>query len=149
MTDLAVITPAEPLTTRELAAARFENPWDEVLLCDCCRKRLAGAARWSPPPEPKPQGPVPKVRLCTIYFIGSDDGPIKIGRARNVEQRLAALQTSHPYRLRVLASVLAEPWVEQHYHKRFASSRLSGEWFHPSAAIKAEITRLSTPTIGA
>lgn len=69
----------------------------------------------------------------TIYFIKSDETKeIKIGyTSGEVEKRLKSLQTGHPYKLQVLATMPGSRDDEKNLHERFASSRLSGEWFKP------------------
>lgn len=67
-----------------------------------------------------------------LYMIQmGDDGPVKIGVAGDIPSRLAALQTSNPYPLRVIASFAGLGLLERRLHKTFASARLAGEWFHP------------------
>lgn len=36
-----------------------------------------------------------------VYFIGSDDGPVKIGLTNNVGERLRGLQTASPIELKI------------------------------------------------
>jgi len=68
-----------------------------------------------------------------VYFIQSGErGPIKIGAAANPFARLRELQTGNPYQLRLLLAEDAgcHAWaLERALHRRFASSRLGGEWF--------------------
>lgn len=66
-----------------------------------------------------------------VYFIqAAHGGPVKIGRARCVNTRIASLQTAHPYPLQLLAVLPnAGRNVEQRLHERFADRRLNGEWF--------------------
>lgn len=66
-----------------------------------------------------------------VYCIQSTDGgPVKIGKARSVEKRLAALQTAHPYKLTVIATIQnGGREMERKLHRRFADRRLNGEWF--------------------
>ncbi|WP_066781902.1 GIY-YIG nuclease family protein [Sphingomonas sp. CCH5-D11] len=82
---------------------------------------------------------------CTIcYFIGGDDGPVKIGFSAKPESRLRDLQVGSPYPLKVLATIGSGARMEALYHREFASSRLHGEWFERTPALLAEITRLNT-----
>ncbi len=78
-----------------------------------------------------------------VYFIASANGPIKIGIANDIEQRLRGLQTANPVALRLLASRTGGRAQEQEYHKRFAAHRLHGEWFDQHPDILAEIERLN------
>lgn len=85
----------------------------------------------------------PRPALATIYFIGPDDGPIKIGWARNITTRVRDLRLANAYPLRIWASTQAAPALEREYHKRFAAHRLHGEWFDRHPDILAEIERLN------
>lgn len=79
-----------------------------------------------------------------VYFIQSgEEGPIKIGIARDPESRLAALQTGHHEELRLLAITHGGADQEGAYHMQFAEHRIRGEWFEPHPDILAEIDRLN------
>lgn len=69
----------------------------------------------------------------SVYFIRSEKThEIKIGfTAGRIEDRLRALQTSHPHKLQVLAISLGNRAHEKALHEKFASIRLRGEWFEP------------------
>lgn len=65
-----------------------------------------------------------------IYFIrAGDDGPVKIGMARDVAARLASLRSAHWLPLRVLRTLEGGRLVERRLHRHYAASRLRGEWF--------------------
>lgn len=64
-----------------------------------------------------------------VYFIGTADGPVKIGLTRDVRQRLESLQTGSPVKLEILAYCEGDRWLERQYHTFFATQRLHGEWF--------------------
>ena len=81
----------------------------------------------------------PKAEGSFVYFIGGDDGLIKIGRSRNPEARAAELQTGSPVPLRVLASVSGDSRLEAQYHRRFADFRVRGEWFERCPTLLNEI----------
>ena len=85
----------------------------------------------------------PAVDNSLVYFIGSESGPIKIGKAVSPEQRLKTLQTGHFERLTILATAEGGYEAEGAYHKRFAEHRKSGEWFTRCPEIEAEIARLN------
>ena len=78
---------------------------------------------------------------CRVYFIeaiGTD--MVKIGFTGNgVERRLAALQTSCPLPLRLLACVQGTEQYERALHERFAAERVRGEWFHLRGDVRAFI----------
>jgi hypothetical protein len=68
-----------------------------------------------------------------IYFIQSgDDGPIKIGLASDVRERLRALQTAHHEKLTLLGVSSGDRKEERLLHIRFAQLRGIGEWFRPA-----------------
>lgn len=69
-----------------------------------------------------------------VYFIqsGGAQGPIKIGRAEDVDARLRELQTGNPQKLTLLATMRGGRAAERTLHARFRTSRIRGEWFVPS-----------------
>jgi hypothetical protein len=83
---------------------------------------------------------------AVVYFVGADEGPIKIGWCKNIAKRLVELQCGNPARLSVLATAPGRSHLEAEYHRRFAAHRLHGEWFERHPDILAEIARLSSPT---
>ena len=66
-----------------------------------------------------------------LYVIQETEpvGRIKIGRARDPEQRLKDLQTGNSRRLRLLATLSAEDDLEFELHERFKAAHVRGEWF--------------------
>jgi hypothetical protein len=88
--------------------------------------------------------PKPRPVRGVVYFIGGNDGPVKIGFTNHLEHRLATLRCSSPVPLGVLATVEGPPELERDYHRRFAAHRLHGEWFARCPEIEAEIERLTT-----
>jgi hypothetical protein len=89
----------------------------------------------------------PQPTAGTIYFVGPQGGPIKIGFATRLAFRIRDLRLANALPLEIWASVEGPPSLEREYHKRFASHRLHGEWFEPHPDILAEIARL-TPSNG-
>lgn len=76
-----------------------------------------------------------------VYFIRSGDyGPVKIGTARNVDSRLRTLQTGNPERLALIGTEPGDGTRERELHARFASARITGEWFSPTADLLAYIS---------
>lgn len=68
--------------------------------------------------------------MVYTYFIQhGEDGPIKVGQARDPSSRLRALQTGNPVRLYLRAVVRYEIMPEQGVHSHLASSRIHNEWF--------------------
>jgi hypothetical protein len=80
-----------------------------------------------------------------VYFVGGDDGPVKIGWTQQpIKERLKCIQNGSPVKLRVLAITPGRRIQEKFYHREFAQFRLHGEWFERSAEIEAEIQRLTS-----
>jgi len=76
-----------------------------------------------------------------VYFVQAEGGgPIKIGRATDVERRVADLQRYSPLPLHVLAVAEGGSALETRLHQRFANTRKHGEWFEPSESIMAVIS---------
>lgn len=72
----------------------------------------------------------------SIYFIQAENGgPIKIGYARNVMDRLTQIQSMCPFKLVLLASARGTLQDERTLHRKFANARLHGEWFSPKQEI--------------
>lgn len=74
-----------------------------------------------------------------VYALQCVPGLVKIGRARNIAQRMRELQTGCPYELKLLAVLSRDPNDEAAFHRRFARDRRHGEWFILSPAVQAEI----------
>ncbi len=85
-----------------------------------------------------PSGP----ELRGVYFVQHDgSGPIKIGAAWNIAQRVRMLQTGNPYPLHLRGYIADDqPHVlEKQLHARFAALRLGGEWFRSDPPLQAFI----------
>jgi Meiotically up-regulated gene 113 len=78
------------------------------------------------------------------YFIGGDEGCIKIGHSVDVTARLRAIQSCSPIALRVLAIAPGGAEREAAYHTQFDEHRAHGEWFARHPDILAEIDRIAT-----
>lgn len=86
---------------------------------------------------------LPQQRKCYIYFIGTPSGhAIKIGRAEDIQRRIAHLQIAHPEPLSLLAAIEGNAATERAYHKQFREHKMSGEWFASHPDILAEIDRI-------
>lgn len=80
-----------------------------------------------------------------IYFVqadSDDDGPIKIGYSKNVDARMASLQTSTARPLRLIAVIDGSEDDERAIHARFANAHVRGEWFRPCAELRAYLDSL-------
>lgn len=68
-----------------------------------------------------------------VYFIRAGmSGPVKIGVADDVSERVAALQTAHYERLTIIRTVAGGPETERAFHDRYSRQRIRGEWFQYS-----------------
>lgn len=64
-----------------------------------------------------------------VYFVTYENGPIKIGKAKNISNRIKGLQTSIPSKIDLLGVMAGPHNLESSLHKQFSSQRISGEWF--------------------
>ncbi|MFI5638316.1 GIY-YIG nuclease family protein [Streptomyces goshikiensis] len=65
-----------------------------------------------------------------VYLIGdAKTMKVKIGIASDPKRRLSEIQTGNPARLVIFAVFHGNARTERALHKRFATRRLSGEWF--------------------
>jgi len=73
--------------------------------------------------------------IMYVYFLRAGNrGAIKIGMAKDVEARVAMLQTGNAFKLNILATIPCDSetqarHLESMFHKRFQSQRIRGEWF--------------------
>src|SRR6476661_1387512 len=69
----------------------------------------------------------------SVYVIGSEAGPMKIGISANPTSRLATLQTASPVRLSLICAVQLDREMavaaERLFHETHKRWRLNGEWF--------------------
>jgi hypothetical protein len=80
--------------------------------------------------------------MTFVYFIRAGDiGPIKIGMSRNVESRLAKMQTDTPMLLKLLGCIPGGKTEEHNLHLRLSAYRVSGEWFRPDPVVIAAVER--------
>lgn len=77
----------------------------------------------------------------TTYFI-SQGRFVKIGRARNVDDRLRTLQTGSPIELVLECALVGDH--EDELHRFFYETRVRGEWFTLTPAMEAWINRVKT-----
>lgn len=77
-----------------------------------------------------------------VYFVRATTlRLIKIGRARDMGQRLSGLQVGSPDKLELMGIIRpADPeQLEADLHRRFDRHRTHGEWFSPAPALEAYI----------
>ncbi len=78
-----------------------------------------------------------------VYFLRSEnEGEIKIGYAVDVEKRVKQLQTGHPQKLKVMATLKGDMELEKDIHDKFYKHRLNGEWFEPHPDLLAFISTI-------
>jgi hypothetical protein len=82
-------------------------------------------------------GPLHAVVIWTYFIQAGVDGPVKIGIAEDVEERLKQLQTGCPDDLRLIGRIHGN--CESDLHGRFERLRLRGEWFKPDVRLMAFI----------
>jgi T5orf172 domain-containing protein len=72
-----------------------------------------------------------------VYFLGSESPKnlIKIGRAANLERRLAGLQAMSSVRVFLMAAFNAPRRTEALFHCLFEEHREHGEWFRPGNSL--------------
>lgn len=77
------------------------------------------------------------VLMCSVYVIGAEKGPVKIGIATDLGSRLASLQIGNHARLFVHHHVETDhaQSVEELVHKKLYKNRLMGEWFAVSKTV--------------
>jgi probable addiction module antidote protein len=85
-----------------------------------------------------------------VYVISAGDNLHKVGVARDMRRRLAALSTGCPYHLSVSYSrpctASTAGIVEQNAHRALSSFKLKGEWFECSVDEAIEAVR-SAPSV--
>jgi hypothetical protein len=85
-----------------------------------------------------------------VYFIKDlVTGNIKIGKAINPAKRLKSLQTGNPNKLVIVTTQVGGEELENELHRRFANSRISGEWFYPTKELEDYISALKQSYIDA
>lgn len=82
-------------------------------------------------------------RKDEVYFIGGDEGPIKIGYSTWVARRLEEFQAVSPVPMRVLARMPGKRAAEAEFHRRFDAGRLHGEWFERTPELLALIDQIA------
>lgn len=83
-----------------------------------------------------------------IYFAqsGGATGPIKIGKADNVANRLAAINVGQPVPLELLGVMPGDLREETMLHGLFRWARIRNEWFEPVEELLALVKQLLPPS---
>lgn len=80
------------------------------------------------------------MKQSVVYFVReATAGNIKIGVTTNFRQRMADLRQQNTAELEPIGFVNGDAATEGQLHQIFNSSRISGEWFHPTAELMAYI----------
>lgn len=75
--------------------------------------------------------PLEPTRQEMVYLLGSPCHPlVKIGRAIDVDQRVAEIQRMSPAPLKLIATIPGGARLEARLHRAFAHRRGHGEWFN-------------------
>ena len=94
----------------------------------------------NPPEEPKPEET--KSKEGFVYYIQEEmDGNIKIGWSEDPIKRLQQHQTSNSSELRMLVYVKGSPDYEKEIHRKFQTSKTTGEWFKPDKRLLVHIEK--------
>lgn len=85
-----------------------------------------------------------------IYFLRSscDRGFIKIGVARDLRQRIDALQAGSPYVLKLVRVLAGGQSKEREIHERFHDAHYRGEWYRPTPELLAFIVETRGECLG-
>jgi hypothetical protein len=78
-----------------------------------------------------------------VYFLGAENGLVKIGFASNFNDRFGRLCGGSPVALIPLAIVRGGRVEEREYHARFDQWRSHGEWFALTDELEEEIDRIN------
>lgn len=135
---LRMLQAGEPvLTTRALAAdvgISRRSAYETLVIL-----RSVGLPIPTAPRKDRRARCVPSGVCIWTYVIqqGGENGHVKIGKTRDVDKRLAALQTANPLPLRVIGKMPGDHERRLHHHLRM--QRRSGEWFEWNDYTKAEV----------
>lgn len=72
----------------------------------------------------------------SVYFVSADDRRVKIGVARDVQSRVASLQTGCPDPLVVLGTFPGGALLERAIHAALKTEWIRGEWFWLSDRVR-------------
>jgi hypothetical protein len=78
-----------------------------------------------------------------VYFMGADNGLVKIGFASNFQDRFSKLCCGSPVPLVPLAIVRGGRVEERAYHEHFRRWRHHAEWFYLTDEMEEEIDRIN------
>jgi hypothetical protein len=84
---------------------------------------------------------------AVVYFLGAENGLVKIGYASDFMRRLPKIALGSPLPLRPLAITPGGRVEERAYHARFKHLRRHGEWFELDQELEDEIDRINRSQI--
>lgn len=82
----------------------------------------------------------------SLYFIGSEDGPIKVGWTKEVPRRLREISTANWLPISVYGTIVGTSELEALAHDQLAEHCVRGEWFERDAALSLLAELVSTRT---
>lgn len=150
MQDAEDAGPFATVTADQLIALhRYDRGRANALLLGHVAPERVPAAELKAPESPAAEPPRPKarrkrrVRLSRksegwIYFVGAEEGPIKIGFTTGaVSKRVGELQIGRPDCIREYGAIPGTLSDEQSLHRALESFRVRGEWFERGPALGA------------
>lgn len=82
----------------------------------------------------------PLMSASKVYFARAGQR-VKIGKAKNVQARLATLQTGCPDKIELIMTIPGDHALERELHHQFSHLREHGEWFRHEGELAAFLTR--------
>jgi hypothetical protein len=79
-----------------------------------------------------------------VYLITDYEGDLKIGYAKDVRNRVKDVQTSNKRPVQLAACLPGGKPHEGDLHRRFASLRIRGEWFHRTDHLESFVDEVQT-----
>lgn len=76
-------------------------------------------------------------KSTALYFIQEQNGPVKIGYARDPRERIKSMQVGNPRPLELVFWTRTPTEVEGRVHRLLADHRIMGEWYAPNADVWA------------
>lgn len=66
-----------------------------------------------------------------VYFLKADNGLVKIGRTKEMDERIKHLSVTLPYELELVHYIQSDnhEWAESVFQRYYAGKRVRGEWF--------------------
>lgn len=91
----------------------------------------------------------PRHQNCegVLYFVGAEEGPVKVGWTIQMRRRFKEFQTACWLELGVHGTVPGAASLEREAHVRLADHRIRGEWFErePALTLLAEMGHRAVP----